>query len=186
VPNQTEYPLRTSLPSVRPWLFLFYIWGTQLLLTGFLDLLGEQSSLKTIKLIMLLAAVLVSLALLLFQHAPTPGRIQFNPQKGKYTILLPLAIVVGSFILLWINEASDKTLILHVVRAELLAFFYVLLGTFLGKQLVWLGFWLFALTAIVSLWYLGYVPLVFEAMGGLSLIVCGWVLLSWSAREEAA
>jgi hypothetical protein len=184
VPNQLEYPSRTSLHSVKPWLYLFYIWGTQLLLSGILELIG--SSLKTIKLYILLASVLASLVLLLFNRPPVPGFTKLDLQKGKYTTLLPLAIIVGSFILLWIIEASDKTLILHVIRALLLAFFYVLLGTFLGKQLVWLGLWLFTLTVIVSLWYLGYVPLVFQAMGGISLIVCGWMLLNWSREEVLA
>jgi hypothetical protein len=171
---------------VKPWLYLFYIWGAQLLLSGFVDLIGEETSFKTIKLSILLAAVLISFVLLLSNRSPAPSLIKLDLQKGKYTTLLPLAIIVGSFILLWLIEASDRTLIFHVIRAQLLAFFYVLLGTFLGKQLVWLGLWLFALTAIVSLWYLGYVPLVLEAMGGLSLMVCGWVLLSWSREEDLA
>jgi hypothetical protein len=184
VPNQTETSLRTSLQSIKPWLYLFYIWGAELLLSGVLGLLGEESSLKTIKLSLLLVAILVSLVLLLFQRAPIPNLIQLDLKKAKYTTLLPLAIIVGSSILLWVIEASDQTLILHVVRAQLLAFLYVLLGTFLGKQLIWLGVWLFALIVIVSLWYLGYVPLVFEAMGGLSLMVCGWVLINWSRGED--
>jgi hypothetical protein len=169
---------------MKSWLYLFYIWGTQLLLTGILDLIEVNSPVNTIKLMILSAAVLSSVVLLLFSRSPVPNLTKFELQKGKYTSLLPLAIIVGSFILLWLNEAADKTLILHVLRAQLLAFFYVLLGTFLGKQLVWLGLWLFALTAVVSLWYLGFVPLVFEALGGISLLVCGWVLLSWSREKD--
>jgi hypothetical protein len=171
---------------VKPWLYLFYIWGAQLLLSGILDLLGEESSLKTIKLCILLATVLASLVLLLTHPLPEQSLNKPDLQKGNPTLLLPLAIAAASLILLWLIKASDITLILHVFRAQLLAFFYVLLGTYLGKQLIWLGLWLFILTIMVSLGYLGFAPLVFEAMGGLSLLVCGWVLLSWSREEDSA
>jgi hypothetical protein len=186
VTNQFKKPLRNSLQSVKPWLYLFYIWGAQLLLIGILDLIGTESSVKTLKLIILLAALLASLILLIVRRSPAVKPVKFIMPQGKYITLLPIPIVVGSLILLWLIEPSDLTLNLHVIRVLLLAFFYVLLGTFLGKQLVWLGLWLFTLTVVVSLLYLGYIPLVFEAMGGISLIVCGWLLLSWCREEELA
>jgi hypothetical protein len=162
---------------MKPWLLLFYIWGMQWIVSGILDFFNETSILKTIKLITLLLAVLVSLLTILLLRSEIMVIPQIkSPAWQTYKMLFPLLIFIGSLGLLWFIAASDTLLILHVLRALLLAFFYVLIGALIGKELIWLGCWLFGLVVIVSVWYLGYAPFVFEGMGGLSLLAGGWIL----------
>ncbi|MEX2461143.1 MAG: hypothetical protein WD469_07550 [Paenibacillaceae bacterium] len=161
----------------KPWLLFFYIWGLQWVASGILDFFSEASTLKTIQLITLLLAVISSLLILSLNRS----RIKLSHPLDKqdwlsYSMLFPLFILIGSLSLLWFIAASDTFLILHVLRVLLLAFFYVLIGAFWCSELIWLGCWLFALIVIVSVWYLGYAPFVFEGMGGLSLLAGGWVL----------
>jgi hypothetical protein len=173
-----------NLQAAKPWLLLFYIWGLLLVLNGILDFFDNgQSILKTIKLGVLLIAVLASLFSLISNRSSLQSIKKPEKQEWRsYKRGQPLAMLAGSMLLLWYIAGSDPALILHVLQVLLLAFFYVLMGTFLGIELIGLGYWLFALTAIVSIWYLGFGPLVFDSMGGLSLIACGWILQGWSRK----
>jgi hypothetical protein len=171
-----------SLQMMKPWFLLFYIWGFQWIVSGIIDFFSEASILKTIKLITLLLAVLTSLLVILLHRS----QINIWPQLEKqvwrsYKMLFPIVLLIGSSALLWFVAAADTLLILHIIRALLLAFFFVLIGALLGKELIWLGYWLFALIVIVSVWYLGYSPFVFEGMGGLSLLTGGWIIQRWSS-----
>jgi hypothetical protein len=161
----------------KPWLLLFYIWGIQWVASGILDFFSEASALKTIKLITLLLAVIASLSIIFIHRSQMTAFPQLDKQIWQsYTLLFPLSILIGALVLLWFISASDTLLILHVLRMLLLAIFYVLIGAVWASELIWLGYWLFALITIVSVWYLGYAPFVFEGMGGLSLLAGGWVL----------
>jgi hypothetical protein len=161
----------------KPWLLLFYIWGMQWIASGILDFFNETSILITIKLILLLLAALVSLLVILLLRSQISVLPQLKKQDWQtYKMLIPLFILIGSLALLWFLGASDTQLILQVLRALLLAFFYVLIGALIGKELIWLGCWLFGLVVIVSVWYLGFAPFVLEGMGGLSLLAGGWIL----------
>jgi hypothetical protein len=162
---------------MKPWLLLFYIWGMQWIASGILDFFNETSMLQTIKLIILLLAVLTSLLNIFLFRSQIIVLPQLKNQVWQtYKMLFPLFILIGSLVLLWYIAASDTLLIFHVLRALLLAFFYVMIGALLGKELIWLGCWLFGLVVIISVWYLGYAPFVFEGMGGLSLLAGGWIL----------
>jgi hypothetical protein len=162
---------------MKPWILLFYIWGIQWIASGIIDFFIETPSLKTIKLITLLLAALASLLTIVLLRSQIIVPSQLTRQAWlSYKMLFPLVTLIGSLVLLWYISASDILLITHVIRALLLAFFYVLIGALLGKELIWLGYWLFGLIVIVSIWYLGFAPFVFEGMGGLSLLTCGWIL----------
>jgi hypothetical protein len=161
----------------KPWLLLFYIWGMQWIASGILDFFNETSIFKTIKLITMLIAALASLLIILLLQPQISILPQLKRQAWQtYKMLFPLLILLGSFLLLWYIAASDFLLIIHVLLVLLLAFIYVLTGALLGKELMWLGCWLFGLVVVVSIWYLGYAPFVFEGMGGLSLLAGGWIL----------
>jgi hypothetical protein len=162
----------------KSWLLLFYIWGVQWVTSGILDFFNETELLKTIKVITLLLAALASLLIILLLRSKIIALPEFKKQSLQTnTLLFPLFVLMGSLILLWFISESDTPLILHVVRMLFLAFFYVLVGAlFSKKELIWLGCWLFALVVTVSVRYLGYSPFVFEGMGGLSLLACGWIL----------
>jgi hypothetical protein len=163
--------------TMKIWVRLFYIWGIQWIASGIIDFFNETPTLKTIKLITLLLSALVSLLIILRFRSPIIVPSQLTRQAWQsYKMLFPLLALIGSLVLIWYIAASDIFLIIHVLGALLLAFFYIVIGALLGKELIWLGFWLFGLVFIVSIWYLGYAPFVFEGMGGLSLLVCGWIL----------
>ena len=126
---------------------------------------------------MLLAAV-ASLLIIFLLKSRTIALPAFKKDSWQaYIMLFPLFAFIGSLMLLWFIAESDALLILHVLRMLLLAVFYVLIGALFSKKaLIWLGCWLFGLTVIISVWYLGYGPIVFEGMGGLSLLAGGWIL----------
>jgi hypothetical protein len=184
VTQELNHKWRMHLQAAKPWLKLFYIWGMQWVLSGILDFFdNEQSILITIKLGVLLLAVLASLFTIIWNRSPLQSLHKPEKQDWRsYKSRQPIAMLTGSMLLLWYIAGSDPALILHVLQVLFLAFFYVLMGTFLGVELIGLGYWLFALTAIVSIWYLGFGPLVFDSMGGLSLIACGWILQGWSRK----
>jgi hypothetical protein len=163
--------------SMKIWVRLFYIWGMQWIASGIIDFFNETPTLKTTKLIILLLAALVSLLIILRLRSQIIVLPQLTRQAWQsYKMLVPLLAMIGSLVLIWYIAASDILLIIYVLGALLLTFFYVVIGALIGKELIWLGLWLFGLVFIVSIWYLGYAPFVFEGMGGLSLLVCGWIL----------
>ncbi|QGQ98601.1 hypothetical protein EHS13_28825 [Paenibacillus psychroresistens] len=145
--------------------------------SGIIDFLMETPTLKTIKLITLLLAALASLLIILRLRSQIIVPTQLSAQTWQsYKKLFPLLSLIGSLVLLWYIAESDILLVIPVLCTLFLAFFYVVIGAVLSRELIWLGFWLFGLTAIVSIWYLGYAPFVLEGMGGLSILACGWIL----------
>jgi hypothetical protein len=67
-----------------------------------------------------------------------------------------------------------------VLRALLVSIGYVVAAKWLGRPLLYLGLWMYALTATVSLWYLGFTAIVTGFFGGLSLIALGWMIRRWN------
>ncbi|WP_213585443.1 hypothetical protein [Paenibacillus sp. J2TS4] len=97
--------------------------------------------------------------------------------KLAFQMALPIFVLFASLLLLLYLEVVNGYFV-PLVRALFLSFFYVLLGVLFSRSLIYLGLWLFALTAVIGIGYLGFSPFVLELMGGLSLIVCGWILHS--------
>lgn len=162
----------------KPWLLLFYIWGLQWIASGILGLFNETNLIKTLTLVTILLAIIASLLTIGFKRTQILTFPAISKQSWKtYLMAFPFIIFIGSIILVWFLSESDHLLKLHVFRAILLAFFYVMSGALLNKkELIWLGYWLFGFAAIVSIWYLGYSPIVFDGMGVISLLACGWII----------
>ncbi|KRE47278.1 hypothetical protein [Paenibacillus sp. Soil724D2] len=93
-------------------------------------------------------------------------------------LVLPGAMLIAAVALLEAIGAVSP-LFAPVLRAFILAIGFVQVGLLLGKPLVYLGLWLFALSALMGVWYLGYSGVVLEGMGGISLILSGYMLRVW-------
>jgi hypothetical protein len=93
-------------------------------------------------------------------------------------LVLPGAMLIAAVALLEAIGAVSP-LFAPVLRAFILAIGFVQVGLLLGRPLVYLGLWLFALSALMGVWYLGYSGVVLEGMGGISLILSGYMLRVW-------
>ncbi|KQX61475.1 hypothetical protein [Paenibacillus sp. Root444D2] len=93
-------------------------------------------------------------------------------------LVLPGAMLIAAVALLEAIGAVSP-LFAPVLRAFILAIGFVQVGLLLGRPLVYLGLWLFALSALMGVWYLGYSGVVLEGMGGISLILSGYMLRIW-------
>lgn len=154
---------------------LFIIWGIEWILTAALDIGEQWAHIPWAREIILLLAVLASV-ITLWRAA---GKQDRADGLGYAMVLLPgIMLVAGVLLLEWIGAIGP--FFIPVFRAFLLAVGYVLLGSLLGRSFTYLGIWLFALAAITGIWYLGYAYVVLEGMGGLSLLLSGWMLRSWN------
>ncbi|WP_261303857.1 hypothetical protein [Paenibacillus andongensis] len=93
-------------------------------------------------------------------------------------LVLPGAMLIAAVALLEAIGAVNP-LFAPVLRAFILAIGFVQVGLLLGRPLVYLGLWLFALSALMGVWYLGYSGVILEGMGGISLILSGYMLRVW-------
>lgn len=85
--------------------------------------------------------------------------------------LLVAAVLIAAAVLL-VRFGAVGWLFTDVFRSLVLALFYIGLGLRIGRELVFLGLWLLALCAFISVWYLGFAPIVLGLFGGASLIAC--------------
>lgn len=93
-------------------------------------------------------------------------------------LVLPGAMLIAAVALLEAIGAVSP-LFAPVLRAFILAIGFVQVGLLLGRPLIYLGLWLFALSSLMGVWYLGYSGVVLEGMGGISLILSGYMLRVW-------
>ncbi|WNR45002.1 hypothetical protein [Paenibacillus roseipurpureus] len=93
-------------------------------------------------------------------------------------LVLPGAMLIAAVAVLEAIGAVNP-LFAPLLRAFLLAIGFVQVGLLLGRALLYLGLWLFALTIVMGIWYLGYSGIILEGMGGLSLLMSGYMLRVW-------
>ncbi|TMV45134.1 hypothetical protein FE783_30215 [Paenibacillus mesophilus] len=68
----------------------------------------------------------------------------------------------------------------ELFRSIVLSCVYVIAGMKLGREIVYLGLWLLALTVIIAVWYLGYAPIILGFSGGASLLACAVMFRIWA------
>lgn len=154
-----------------------YIWGTEWTANAFLQILWKWDPDGTIRAILLWAAAgLSALFLLLGSRNKTERRGE--RRLGGMIPLLVAAVLL--LVVLLISQIVSTGLFFPVVlRTIALALFYLFLGAVLGRELLYLGIWLLALSGIIAYWFLGYAPIVLGLFGGLSLIACALILRLW-------
>ena len=194
--RQSQLALRNSINQTGKTLLLFYIWGLQWIVIAGIDFFGNAKYGAEFRLVTVVIAIAISIVVIFSKNKQLNAKPKQTVSDSTDTpiskwrnlrlnarVLIPLAHVIGSvFLLIYILQAD--LFFIPILRALVLSFFYVVLGVFLGRQLIYLGLWLFALCAIVSIWYLGFAPLVLELFGGLSLVVCGRILQIWGRDSD--
>jgi hypothetical protein len=171
---------RTWIQEGSGLLPLFTVWGTQWILNAGLDIAEEWYNMERVKLLIMLLAVLVSgwfIVRTLLQG--TDSRKEERGSENTLFYLIPGILLIGTILLLE-GIGAVGPLFAPIFRACVVAIVFVQFGVRLGRPLIFLGLWLFALTAVMGVWYLGYSGVVLEGMGGISLLICGYMLRSWS------
>jgi hypothetical protein len=174
-----QQAMRPHLRPLAPYIPLLTIWGSQWIAAAILDMLLYWPYADTLR----TGSAAVAVILSVIQIYYTAGRRDKANRQEADTALrlwmsLPFVVAVGAALLLYYIHAADRNFI-EMLRALLLAFCYVQLGVFIGRQLVYLGLWLFALCGVTGMWYLGFAPILLGLFGGLSLIACGLMIKRW-------
>lgn len=177
--------MRIHVNELRGWLPMFHIWALQWLLNGVLQWYGPWKVPSWIQPLSAMAAALACIGILLAGGLTLTERMTPSLRMVSLYAAVPFGIAAGSLMLMEYTHAVNP-FFMDLTRALLLSFFFSCLGLLLGLELMLLGVWLFALTAVTCTSYLGFAPMVLNVMGGLSLAVCGTVLQVWSRRPMAA
>ncbi|MZQ82450.1 hypothetical protein GQF01_10050 [Paenibacillus sp. 5J-6] len=168
--------------EARALLPLLFIWGAEWIFSALVDIAIYWHDLDWLKQAALLTAVIASLVQLwsLRKDFRADGE-GLKDQSGwghPALLLLPGVMLIAAIALLEAIGAIGP-LFAPVLRAFILAIGFVQIGLLLGRPLIYLGLWLFALSAVMGVWYLGYSAVILEGMGGISLIVSGYMLRVW-------
>ncbi|MDF2644994.1 MAG: hypothetical protein K0Q73_799 [Paenibacillus sp.] len=179
---------------------LLFIWGAEWMFSALVDVTIYWRDLDWLKQAAFITAVVASLVQIWslrkeFSADSAEGARERSAGSGGHAgarssagersgwghpalLVLPGAMLIAAVALLEAIGAVSP-LFAPVLRAFILAIGFVQVGLLLGKPLVYLGLWLFALSALMGVWYLGYSGVVLEGMGGISLILSGYMLRVW-------
>ncbi|WP_246321360.1 hypothetical protein [Paenibacillus germinis] len=179
---------------------LLFIWGAEWMFSAIVDVAIYWRDLDWLKQAAFITAVVASLIQIWSlrkefradsaegareRSASSGGHAGAGSSAGEHSgwghpalLVLPAAMLIAAVALLEAIGAVSP-LFAPVLRAFILAIGFVQVGLLLGKPLVYLGLWLFALSALMGVWYLGYSGVVLEGMGGISLILSGYMLRVW-------
>mgnify|MGYP001466411330 CR=1 FL=1 len=179
---KTERPEGKSVDDYRkaagPLAPYAFIWGIQSVVRACLQYIWIWPYAEWIFPATAIPALLVSLYVWVKQTRRPPDPEGAGLPFSSVRLILLFAAAAGSILLLRMINAVDP-LFIPVIAALALSTCYFALGKWLGKPLTYLGLWLCALTAVISLRYLGYASAVLGSFGGLSLIALGWMIGRW-------
>ncbi|MGX4587734.1 hypothetical protein [Paenibacillus chitinolyticus] len=162
------------IPSGFRWLAPYLaVWGIQGIIAAAVDFFREWIDLDWLSQGIFAAAVLASIVIWIKMRRKTGAA-----REGSISLVMlafPAVMLIGAVAVLEYVQAVGPYFV-ALLRAFLLSVVYVLLGAAADRRLFWLGLWLFALTIVMALWYLGYSGVILQGMSGLSLLVCAWSL----------
>jgi hypothetical protein len=165
-----------------------YIWGAQWITSALLIYIWNLEHNHIALTITVWAAALLTLLVFVLglkqrsKHESgqrsTPSSL---PSRSNHPFMwvIPICYLIASAGL-FMQAADQGYFLFDLLRALVLGFIYTVLGVRLGRELIYLGIWLLALTAILTIWYLGFAPLVLMFFGGWSLVACAVILRIWS------
>lgn len=187
--------MRARLHTASPYFPLFYIWGVQWIFLGVIGFIYIWNPSDWIRSGSSVLAALLSIGVII-RAARQPGSVSpseqpespktFRMSSGPIPLsylLLPIAALLLSILLL-VYVGTGTPFFIELLRSSLLSLVYMSLGVMLGRTLTYLGIWLLALTGFIGIWFLGFAPMVLGLFGGLSLIVCGWILSMWKRNSR--
>ncbi|KRF23107.1 hypothetical protein [Paenibacillus sp. Soil787] len=177
---------------------LLFIWGAEWMFSALIDVAIYWRDLDWLKQAAFITAVVASLIQIWSlrkefrtesgedarerTHSAASGAGARSSERSGWghpaLLVLPGAMLIAAVALLEAIGAVSP-LFAPVLRTFILAIGFVQVGLLLGRPLVYLGLWLFALSALMGVWYLGYSGVVLEGMGGISLILSGYMLRVW-------
>lgn len=164
---------------------LLFIWGAEWVFSAIIDFALYWRDLDWLKQAAFVTAVVASLIQIwgmrrLFNtgNARTTDDAAKSGWGHPVLLVLPGALLVAAVAFMEAIGAVNP-FFAPILRAFLLAIGFVQVGLLLGRPLIYLGVWLFALTAVMSVWYLGYSGIILEGMGGISLLLSGYMLRVW-------
>ncbi|OAS17488.1 hypothetical protein A8708_21995 [Paenibacillus oryzisoli] len=161
---------------------LLFIWGAEWVFSAAVDFALYWRDLDWLKQAAFVTAVVASLIQIWGMRKNTGQANEDTERTGwgrPIFVVLPGAMLVAAVALLEAIGAVNQ-LFAPILRAFLLAIGFVQVGLLLGRSLIYLGLWLFALTVIMGVGYLGYSDVILEGMGGISLLVSGYMLRVWA------
>ncbi|TDF97236.1 hypothetical protein [Paenibacillus piri] len=163
-----------------PYIVFLYIWGTQWVLSSCIGFFGQWQDVGLWQQLTTWIACAASLAALAGSFRT--GRWQrLADQGGKAA--LPLLMIVGAVSVLQYVQAVDP-FFAPLLRSYVLAVAYALFAMWLGKPLIYMSLWLFLLTTVVAVWYLGFASLLLGGFGGLSMIALAWMIRRWNSKSD--
>lgn len=176
-----ENKRKVWIGEARALIPLLFIWGAEWIFSALVDVAIYWRDLDWLKQAAFITAVVASLVQIwslrkVFSKDDSTERSGWG--HPALLLLLPGVMLIAAIALLEAIGAVGP-LFTPVLRAFVLAIGFVQVGLLLGRPLIYLGLWLFALSALMGVWYLGYSAVVLEGMGGISLIVSGYMLRVW-------
>jgi hypothetical protein len=178
----------------RPYIVFLIIWGSQGMLSSCIDFFGQWEAVDRLQQLTLWLAAAATLWALWRVYRPAAAAEtgdrngngngtgnEWSYQGGSW-LLLSLMSAATVLVLLYVRPSGP--LFIPLLKSFILAAGYSQLGIWIGRPLVWLGLWLFALTFVVTLFYLGYAPMVLGGFGGLSMLGLARILYIGAKKSE--
>jgi hypothetical protein len=154
----------------------FIIWGLQWMIDALLDFWGPWNPNGLVHTGITGIAVILSIVAALRQSRDSSSDSLWSSGIKSY---LPVVALLASLWLLIYVQAIDVNY-LHLFLVVALILIFLQMGIHSGSELIWLGLWLFVLTLILSIWYLGYTGVILEFFGGLSMLAAAIIIYLWN------
>jgi len=174
-------PIQTYRKQVRPLAPYMMLWGTQWTLLAMLQYIWVWPNEHWLGPATFIPAFIFTLWLMFQGNRQSTRKPSSAANIDPLWLLLLLAMSVGAIALMDYIQVVDR-FFLVIFPALLVSIGYTAAGKWLGKPIALLGIWLFALTVIMSIGYLGFTPTALRFFTGLSLIVGGWMIRLWNVN----
>jgi hypothetical protein len=162
--------------KARPYAIFLYIWGFQWVISAGLNFFEQWRDLQAFQEGTVISAAVLSIVVALFGKRSLLRRAN---DSFVAVLLLCLIMLVGAVLILDYIQAIDP-FFLPVLNSFVLAIGYAFLSIYLGRPLMFMSIWLFVLTGVVAVWYIGFSALLLKGFGGLSLIALAWLIGQWN------
>jgi hypothetical protein len=172
----------TKRHAVQQWLpytVFLYIWGAQWVLSSCISFIGQWQDVDDWRQAAFWLALAASTAAVATGYCSGGMRL-LSGLTGK--ALLPFLLIIAAVTMLQHVQAIDPFFV-PLLKSFVLAIVYAQLGLTLGRPLIYMSLWLFALTSVVAVWYLGFASLLLVGFGGLSMIVLAWMIGIWNKHS---
>lgn len=163
----------------------FAIWGSQWMLYALLHyahMLDPHGWLRAALPWAALIASAVCLALAATRgrrHPASPPEAAKAPALRRFAPFVVAGAILAAYVLL--ARADIVPLFAgELLRSLALALLYFYMGFRLDRRFGYLGLWLLALVLVISVWYLGYAPIILGFSAGASLLACSVILRKYA------